>query len=153
MLAESCTAGAAAAALGAVPGISRWFCGSAVTYRPATKTAWLNVPAEMVEHCSAESEPVARTMATAALEHTPEADVAASIVGHLGPDVPPEADGVVFIGCARPARGAERAAAMVLQRRLCSSGRSDRQAEAAALLLEAAADWIGGAAYDDGAGT
>ena len=43
VLAESCTGGLAAAALATIPGISRWFCGSAVTYRDQTKIDWLAV--------------------------------------------------------------------------------------------------------------
>ena len=43
VFAESCTAGMAAALLGGCPGISAWLCGSAVTYREATKTRWLDI--------------------------------------------------------------------------------------------------------------
>ena len=43
VLAESCTAGVVSMAISDVPGISEWFCGSAVTYRDETKAAWLDV--------------------------------------------------------------------------------------------------------------
>jgi len=53
VLAESCTAGLAAALLGECPGISAWFCGSAVTYREATKIQWLDVPTAVLKQFSA----------------------------------------------------------------------------------------------------
>jgi nicotinamide mononucleotide (NMN) deamidase PncC len=39
-------------------------------------------------------------MARKVLARTPEADIAASVTGHLGPNAPPALDGLVFIGIA-----------------------------------------------------
>ncbi len=47
--AESCTAGLVSATLAAIPGASKFLCGSAVVYRNATKTNWLHVPAELLD--------------------------------------------------------------------------------------------------------
>lgn len=93
VLAESCTCGLAAAALGRVPGISQFFCGSSVTYRAPTKTAWLDVPAAMWQQYTAESPVVAETMAWQILQRTPEAQWSAAITGHLGPGAPRDPQG------------------------------------------------------------
>lgn len=100
VLAESCTAGLVAALLGEIPGISEWWCGSAVVYREATKTAWLGVAPRDLAKFTAVSAEVARGMACGALERTPEADVAVAVTGHLGPASPAGQDGLVFVGSA-----------------------------------------------------
>lgn len=97
VLAESCTAGLVAAALGSVPGISRYLCGSAVVYQERTKTAWLGVPESLFASPGVVSPDVAKAMAANALQRTPYADLAASITGHLGPSAPPELDGMIEI--------------------------------------------------------
>lgn len=86
VLAESCTAGLAAAQLARVPGISRYLCGSAVVYQEATKTAWLGVPAEYFQPGGpgVVSGETAAAMADGVLERTPPADLAVAITGHLG---------------------------------------------------------------------
>jgi len=84
VLAESCTGGLVAATLATIPGISQWFCGSAVTYRDQTKIDWLDVSATHLVHLTAVSEEVAGEMATGVLQGTQEADLAVSITGHLG---------------------------------------------------------------------
>jgi len=137
VLAESCTGGLAAATLTTVPGFSQWFCGSAVTYRDATKIQWLDVSAPHLECFSAVSEIVAGEMARGVLARTPEADLALSITGHLGPDAPAALDGVVYLGVARRRAGAivdPHTLAIVL----CSTVRGARQREAATWLLHAA---------------
>ena len=98
VFAESCTAGLISASLARAPGISDVHCGSAVVYRLDTKTEWLGVAAPMLIEPGPVSEPVARAMATGVLERTPEADIAVSITGHLGPDAPDSQDGQVFVG-------------------------------------------------------
>lgn len=103
VFAESCTAGLVAAALGRIPGISEWLCGSAVVYQLATKTAWLGIPDEWFAASGpgVVSAEVATAMATNVLERTPAAEWSAGITGHLGPGAPPELDGVAYLGIAR----------------------------------------------------
>lgn len=105
VLAESCTCGQVAAKLGEVPGVSNVFCGSMVTYRDATKSAWLGVSSGLIQQQTSVSSAVAAAMATGALTKTPEADLAISVTGHLGPGSPALLDGVVYLGVAW--RGAE----------------------------------------------
>lgn len=101
VLAESCTGGLVSAALAGIPGISAHLCGSAVVYRAATKAAWLDIPEAMLTRPGPVSRPVAAEMAASILRHTPEADLAVSITGHLGPDAPPRQLGLVYVAIAR----------------------------------------------------
>ena len=133
--AESCTAGLVSATLARVPGISQWLCGSAVTYREATKQHWLDVPRSLIEQHTAESERVTREMAVNVLNITPEADFAAAVTGHLGPGAPSEVDGVVFIAIGRR-ESAAQATTATNRFTLRSQSRSQRQEEAAALVLD-----------------
>lgn len=133
VFAESCTAGLVSATLGAIPGISEYLCGSAVTYRNDTKIRWLEVPANTIRHAGPVSGIVARHMAAGVLENTPEADLAVSITGHLGPNAPEGIDGVVFIGVAVRHEEPEST-----RHTLPPLNRSARQHLAAALVLEAA---------------
>jgi nicotinamide-nucleotide amidase len=105
VLAESCTAGLIAATLSRIPGMSRRFAGSFVVYQVESKTAWLGVAAEMIQQHNVVSSVIAASMATQALGRTPHASIAMSITGHLGPDSPPELDGVAWLAIAR--RGLE----------------------------------------------
>jgi len=100
VFAESCTGGMVSAVLARIPGISDFLCGSAVVYRLDTKTRWLGIPHSVLESHGAVSEVVARMMAENVLARTPESDLGVSITGHLGPDVPTNQDGLVFIGMA-----------------------------------------------------
>jgi PncC family amidohydrolase len=85
VLAESCTAGLAAASLAAVPGASAVLWGAFVTYTLDAKEKMLGVaPALLAEH-GAVSEQTARAMADGALSCS-GADVAVSITGLAGPD-------------------------------------------------------------------
>ena len=100
VFAESCTAGLVSASLARVAGVSQFLCGSAVTYRETTKTQWLGVPPQVLQAHTAVSEQVASLMAVGALVQTPEANVAVSVTGHLGPDAPPDQDGLLYVGLA-----------------------------------------------------
>lgn len=149
VLAESCTGGLAAATLTRVPGISDVFCGSAVVYRNATKTAWLGVPAELLDDpaIGPVSSETAERMARGALDRTREADLAASITGHLGPDAPDGLDGVIFIGLAH--RGGGELVEVAVERRILErvgktpeETRQDRQRAAAQSLLGAVSDLL-----------
>ena len=101
VFAESCTGGLISATLARVAGISSVHCGSAVVYRLDTKTHWLGVSASMLIDPGPVSEPVAVAMAEGVLSRTPEAEMAVSITGHLGPNAPVNQDGQVFVGIAR----------------------------------------------------
>jgi PncC family amidohydrolase len=141
VLAESCTAGLVAASLGRVPGISRHLCGSLVTYREATKTSWLGIPPLVLQHHTAASEAVTKLMATGALMATPEADLAAAVTGHLGPQAPPEQDGLIYVCLAERHVTTGQISVTKLRRcRLLSRDRLPRQREATlgvlAMLLE-----------------
>lgn len=138
VLAESCTGGLVAATLTQVPGVSEFFCGSAVTYRNDTKHRWLDVDADSLADPGPVSETVVRQMAGGAMAATPEADLAAAVTGHLGPDAPPAQDGLVFVAVAQ-GRG-ERARVSVEEHRLPEASRLQRQRRAAQLVLAALAD-------------
>jgi PncC family amidohydrolase len=132
-MAESCTAGRVAASLGKVPGISRYLCGSLVTYRNETKTAWLQIPDSTLSDPGPVSETVARLMVEGALKLTPEAQLSASVTGHLGPQAPSGFDGLVFIGIAQ--RNGKTIDTSVTRHHLRSQSRTERQREATWLVL------------------
>jgi nicotinamide-nucleotide amidase len=147
VLAESCTGGLVTATLTRMPGISQWFCGSAVTYRDRTKVDWLNVSAAHIAHVTAVSEEVAGEMAMGVLQRTPEADLAVSVTGHLGPDAPASLDGVVWFGVARRHAGRIDSPRTVRQT-LSSRLRVDRQCEAAAIVMRMAMESLGSGVSD-----
>lgn len=132
ILAESCTCGAAAAAIGSVPGASNVFCGSAVTYRETTKHAWLGITTIDLAQFTAESQEITNQMAAAVLQNTPDATIAAAITGHFGPDAPSALDGVIFIAVQHREQPLQ-ATRIQLQ----SQSRQDRQTEATIQLLSA----------------
>ena len=136
VFAESCTAGLVSAMLSTRPGISNQLCGSAVTYRDATKTKWLGVPADVLTRCTAVSDSVAALMAVGVLVNTPEADLAVSVTGHLGPNAPPEQDGLVYVGSAvRSLADGSVHGRPTCQHRLSEIGRLARQREAVVFVL------------------
>jgi len=132
VLAESCTGGRIAAELAGVPGASEWFCGSAVTYREETKKVWLSVLADSLTRYSAVSQEVAQEMVCGVLAMTPEADLAAAVTGHFGPDAPVKQDGVIFIAIAW--RGND--GCQITRHELATQSRSERQREAAKSVLQ-----------------
>jgi len=130
----------AAALLGQVPGISRFLCGSMVTYRESTKQQWLSVSREALDQFTAESIETTKALATTVLERTEEATFSAAITGHLGPltgdDPPSEKDGKAFVVVAKRENDSTTIVASdTLQ--LTSSTRVDRQYESAAAVLPA----------------
>ncbi|MDT7833880.1 CinA family protein [Aquabacterium sp. OR-4] len=82
--AESCTGGLIAAACTDLAGSSDWFERGVVSYSNAAKTALLGVPAELIHHHGAVSEPVARAMAAGLLAQAPVA-LAVAVTGVAGP--------------------------------------------------------------------
>ena len=133
VFAESCTAGMAAALLGGCPGISAWLCGSAVTYREATKTQWLDTDPALLEQFSAESAEATQQMVEAVLKKTAEANLAAAITGHLGPQAPIAIDGKIFMAVAIRKQG--QIDIRQLEYQLKQTERRPRQLEAAVHLL------------------
>jgi nicotinamide-nucleotide amidase len=101
-LAESLTGGLAASRLVNVPGASRWFRGSVVSYASEVKFSVLGVPEGPVV-----SEEAAAAMADGA-RSVLGSNVGLAITGVAGPDPqdgrPP---GTVFVGLARPGRPTE----------------------------------------------
>ena len=95
-LAESLTGGLASSRLVNVPGASRWFRGSVVSYASEVKFGVLGVPEGPVV-----SEDAARAMAEGA-RRVLGSDVGLSITGVAGPDAQDEQPpGTVFVGLAR----------------------------------------------------
>lgn len=84
-LAESCTGGRAGAELTSIPGASKIFMGSLVTYANAAKIRILNVPEKLLEKKGAVSAEVAIAMAHGARKQF-AADVAAAVTGVAGPE-------------------------------------------------------------------
>lgn len=133
VFAESCTAGLISAGLAEVPGISAVLCGSAVTYRNDSKLRWLAVSPEDLARFTAVSEAVTRQMAEGVLRETPEADVAAAVTGHLGPDAPAGQDGKLFVSVLFRRQSPEQA--LTSRFALEQRSRIARQREAAMLAV------------------
>ncbi len=82
--AESCTGGLIAACLTEVAGSSDVFERGFVTYSNEAKTEMLGVSASLIAEHGAVSDPVARAMASGALERSP-ADIVLAVTGIAGP--------------------------------------------------------------------
>jgi nicotinamide-nucleotide amidase len=100
---ESCTGGALAAAIVAVPGASAYFRGGAVAYDNAAKCRLLELAPDLIDRYGAVSEEVAGAMAVGA-QASLKADVGVSTTGIAGPDggTAQKPVGLVFIGLALP---------------------------------------------------
>lgn len=135
VFAESCTCGLVAAALGGIPGVSDFHCGSVVTYRESAKMAFLGVDSNVLETYTDVSERVTEQMAVKVLERLPEATWSAAVTGHLGPNAPAEIDGTVFVAIAH--RGPEvRLVGCQKYQLVGSDTRVSRQMEAACRVLD-----------------
>ena len=100
VFAESCTAGLISASLGRLPGISELLAGSAVVYQIETKAEWLGVDRKALVDPGPVSQIVSEQMARGVLQKTPQATIAASVTGHLGPNAPQGQDGIVWTSIA-----------------------------------------------------
>ena len=83
-VAESCTGGLLGARLTAIPGSSDVVAGGVIAYSNALKLALLDVPAGVLAHQGAVSEPVVRAMASGARAAT-GTSVGVAITGIAGP--------------------------------------------------------------------
>lgn len=140
VFAESCTAGLVSAILAQVPGISRWHCGSAVTYQNATKQQWLDVAPELIAKHTSVSPEVTSELAKSVLKRTPHADFSVAVTGHLEQSAALEGPGVfVCVGY--------RIENNILSRKpvrfqLTGHTRTGRQWQAAGDVLHAAVDHL-----------
>ena len=82
--AESCTGGAVAAALAAIPGASEYLRGGVVAYSAAVKVALLGVPAAIIDGDGVVSAACAQVMARGARVAC-GADIAIATTGIAGP--------------------------------------------------------------------
>ena len=82
--AESCTGGLIAQRLTAIPGSSRSFLGGAIVYANRLKTAFADVPEEMIQQHGAVSEQVAGALAEG-IRKRASADVGIGVTGIAGP--------------------------------------------------------------------
>jgi nicotinamide-nucleotide amidase len=96
--AESCTGGLIAQRITAIPGSSRSFIGGAVVYSNEMKTAFADVPPELIERHGAVSEEVASALALGIRKRT-GATIGLGITGIAGPSGGTESKpiGLVFI--------------------------------------------------------
>jgi len=133
VFAESCTGGLVSASLTRIPGISEYLCGSAVVYRVGTKAEWLNISSDILHKPGPVSRVVAVEMAKEVLDRTPEADLAASITGHLGPDAPQRLDGLVYVAVVSGRRLGGGQLQTVVKRQQLASPQSRQTARAASL--------------------
>jgi PncC family amidohydrolase len=83
--AESCTAGLAADLIARIPGASRVFWGSFVTYSIDAKIRMLGIDGALIQKFGAVSREAALAMAAGALEKS-GADYAVAVTGLAGPD-------------------------------------------------------------------
>ena len=83
-VAESCTGGMIAQRITSVPGSSRSFLGGAIVYSDELKTAFADVPAELIEKYGAVSEEVARALAAGIRKRT-GATIGLGVSGIAGP--------------------------------------------------------------------
>lgn len=151
VFAESCTGGLVSNALTRIAGISEWHCGSAVVYQVETKAQWLGIDPAILVSPGPVSQIVAQLMAENVLAKTPQADVAASITGHLGPNAPAKQDGLIFVGITLRS-GASGLSKTRVIRRVLESGeegvsgvklRNQRQLTAAAFVLDSVRSHLG----------
>jgi len=82
--AESCTGGSIASVLTKIPGVSKIFKGSFVTYSAEYKNRFLNVPYDVINDYGVVSKDVSVLMA-GGLKNLTGADLCLSITGNCGP--------------------------------------------------------------------
>jgi len=101
----------------------------------------LGIPAAILEKPGPVSQEVAKLMAQRVLDKTPEADVAISVTGHLGPDAPPKLDGRVYIGIARRGRSKNHGAEVTVHPLQC--GKDESRAARQRWVVERALNLLG----------
>jgi nicotinamide-nucleotide amidase len=117
--AESCTGGLLAERLTRISGSSAYFLGGVVSYSNALKSAWVDVPSEIIESRGAVSAEVAIALADGIRRRT-GATLGVGITGVAGPTggTPEKPVGTVHVAIADAAGNKERA--------VCFPGERDR---------------------------
>jgi PncC family amidohydrolase len=105
-LAESCTAGLVAGFIAQVPGASKVFWGSFVTYTADAKIKMLAVPEELIKKHGEVSRPTALAMAEGALEKS-GVSLALSVTGLAGPGAAAEPYDTMAAGSSPPGDGSD----------------------------------------------
>jgi len=102
-VAESCTGGLLSNSFTDIPGISKVFAGSVISYQNDTKMQLLDVPEAIIQQHGAVSLETAVAMATGAAERF-SADYTLSVTGFAGPDGGSRAIpvGTIYIGYCSP---------------------------------------------------
>jgi len=140
VFAESCTAGLVSGILAQVPGISKWLCGSSVTYMEELKAGWLGIDQDLISRHTAVSSEVTEAMARSVLERTGSADFAVAITGHLERGM--IAQGCLVYVAVSYRQGEGVGVRPVVHSRLDGANRIDRQWNAAAIALQVAVDHL-----------
>lgn len=109
-IAESCTGGMLAARFTSIPGSSAYFLGGVVCYSNELKTAWTDVPQEMIEAKGAVSAEVALALAEG-IRRRAGAALGLGVTGIAGPGggTPEKPVGLVHIALAEQKEAKERA--------------------------------------------
>lgn len=95
---ESFTVGNFAAMLGSVPGISKVYKGSLVTYQSETKERLLGIPHDTIEQCGVVSKEIAALMCVNGKQIL-SSDICVSFTGNAGPDtMEGKPVGLIYIG-------------------------------------------------------
>lgn len=134
-VAESCTSGLVAAAIGEIPGASDVLEGGFVTYSNDSKMQLLHVGTDVIETFGAVSVATAWRMAQGALEAT-GADVAVAVTGVAGPGGGSEKKPVGTVVFARAAKGADPDHAVADIKEFGDLGRGGVRLQAAVCALE-----------------
>ena len=136
--AESCTGGLVAAALTDIPGASRVFWGSVVSYANAAKERLLGVDPKTIAERGAVSRECAREMAAGALEAS-GADLAVAVTGIAGPEggSPGKPVGTVWLAWAASGGDSRE------EKRSFEGDRAAIRAAAAARALAGAVEFLG----------
>ena len=110
-VAESCTGGLLAERLTSIPGSSSYFLGGVVCYSNDLKSAWVDVPVELIEAKGAVSPEVARALAEG-IRRRSGSTLGLGVTGIAGPggSSPEKPVGTVHIALAEPSGGKERSA-------------------------------------------
>ena len=96
---ESFTVGNFATMLGSVPGISKVYKGSLITYQNETKERLLSIPHDVIEKYGVVSKEIASLMCINGKQIL-DSDICISFTGNAGPDaMEGKPVGLVYIGC------------------------------------------------------